>query len=124
MSILKKGEASRSYAGTEMNAESSRSHVIYRVSIEAQDKEGASEADGSGDGAGSIRLSYLNLVDLAGADLIKYQCMLLSFPKVLCFRYNEWVCMFVYRMLFVCMHVCMYVLYTISALLQHCWTLI
>ena len=67
MNILKKGEASRSYAGTEMNAESSRSHVIYRVSIEAQDKEGAPDSEGGGDGAGSIRLSYLNLVDLAGA---------------------------------------------------------
>eukprot|EP01036_Dinobryon_divergens_P029916 gene29916-39087_t len=65
MSILKKGEASRSYAGTEKNAESSRSHVIYRVSNEAQDKEGALESD---DGAGSIRLSYLNLVDLAGSE--------------------------------------------------------
>lgn len=67
MAILKKGEASRSYAGTAMNDESSRSHVIYRVSIEAQDKEGDPlSSDGAGESGGSIRLSYLNLVDLAG----------------------------------------------------------
>jgi len=69
MSILKKGEASRSYAGTAMNDESSRSHVIYRVSIEAQVRDDvnfdASDPT-AGDSVGSTRLSYLNLVDLAG----------------------------------------------------------
>lgn len=61
MDILMRGEASRSYATTNMNAESSRSHTIYRVSIEVRD----ASADDSGDGP-PARSSFLNLVDLAG----------------------------------------------------------
>lgn len=79
MEILRRGEQSRSYASTNMNAESSRSHTIYRITIEA--KGGAihgGEGDdddslmgGAGAGGASAsagRVSYLNLVDLAGSE--------------------------------------------------------
>lgn len=63
MAILQRGEASRSYASTNMNAESSRSHTIYRVSIEARDATDPEDAQPQ-------RVSYLNLVDLAGKSLL------------------------------------------------------
>ena len=63
MEILKRGEASRSYASTEMNNESSRSHTIYRVTIESIDvPEDGSPPTGGG------KVAYLNLVDLAGSE--------------------------------------------------------
>ncbi|RYH05438.1 hypothetical protein EON65_44680 [archaeon] len=75
MAILQRGEASRSYASTNMNSESSRSHTIYRVTIEAREKIGDEEgaAAGGGGGGGVVesspnRVSYLNLVDLAGSE--------------------------------------------------------
>lgn len=61
MAILQRGETSRSYASTLMNAESSRSHTIYRVTIDAKDK---GDGDGEGEASGG-RVSYMNLVDLA-----------------------------------------------------------
>ena len=63
MEILKRGESSRSYASTEMNNESSRSHTIYRVTIESIDIP----ADGSPPTSGG-KVAYLNLVDLAGSE--------------------------------------------------------
>ena len=63
MAILKRGEASRSYASTEMNNESSRSHTIYRVTIESIDvPEDGTPPVGGG------KVAYLNLVDLAGSE--------------------------------------------------------
>ena len=61
MDVLLRGEHNRSYALTEMNAESSRSHVIYRLMIEVKD-----EAEDPTSTTG--RISYLNLVDLAGSE--------------------------------------------------------
>ena len=59
----------RSYASTEMNAESSRSHVIFRLMIEVKDKIGIGSSSDSGNSTGSLgRISYLNLVDLAGSE--------------------------------------------------------
>lgn len=68
MEILTRGEASRSYASTNMNAESSRSHTIYRVSIECRDVVNNLDGDdnNSTDGSPPSRFSFLNLVDLAG----------------------------------------------------------
>jgi hypothetical protein len=63
MEILKRGESSRSYASTEMNNESSRSHTIYRVTVESVDlPEDGSPPIGGG------KVAYLNLVDLAGSE--------------------------------------------------------
>lgn len=63
MEVLQRGEASRSYASTSMNAESSRSHTIYRVSIDVRHVD----SDGSND-VSAVRTSYMNLVDLAGSE--------------------------------------------------------
>lgn len=63
MEVLHRGEASRAYASTSMNAESSRSHTIYRVSIDVRHIDN----DGSND-ISAVRTSYMNLVDLAGSE--------------------------------------------------------
>lgn len=73
MEVLQRGEASRSYASTSMNAESSRSHTIYRVSIERRDRDigNSTEEDGllrPNDASSPTTTSYLNLVDLAGSE--------------------------------------------------------
>ena len=62
MAILQRGEASRSYASTEMNNESSRSHTIYRVAIDTRERLS------NGSASAASRVSYLNLVDLAGSE--------------------------------------------------------
>ncbi|KAJ1409156.1 P-loop containing nucleoside triphosphate hydrolase protein, partial [Ochromonadaceae sp. CCMP2298] len=62
MAILQRGESSRSYASTEMNNESSRSHTIYRVTILSH------EIQEDGTIAGGGKVAYLNLVDLAGSE--------------------------------------------------------
>lgn len=46
-----------------MNAESSRSHVIFTILIETSSKE---------DGITKIKKSKLNIVDLAGSERVKY----------------------------------------------------
>lgn len=76
MEVLQRGEASRSYASTNMNDQSSRSHTIYRVQIEVTDDDddggfidpiGGLSSFGNNRQSGPIsRTSYLNLVDLAG----------------------------------------------------------
>ena len=54
-----------------MNAESSRSHTIYRLCFESEDIDEEDEAvttdSGHNSGPGGVtRMSFLNLVDLAG----------------------------------------------------------
>jgi len=66
--ILKRGESSRSYASTEMNNESSRSHTIYRVAIESHDYLVHEDGTVSHETIGAGKISYLNLVDLAGSE--------------------------------------------------------
>jgi centromeric protein E len=73
MEVLQRGEASRSYASTTMNAESSRSHTIYRVTVQRVDVEDPNEPSipiplGQKDTGAAVRISYLNLVDLAGSE--------------------------------------------------------
>jgi centromeric protein E len=68
MAILRRGEASRSYASTNMNAESSRSHTIYRVTIEAREKNSLPPDSDDATETPPGRISYLNLVDLAGSE--------------------------------------------------------
>jgi hypothetical protein len=68
-----------------MNAESSRSHTIYRLSIESEevddDEEETKVIDLSTPG-GVTRMSFLNLVDLAGLFSLLLCCsaLLLSLP--------------------------------------------
>lgn len=74
LEVLRKGETSRSYGSTTMNAESSRSHTIYRISIESVEidmDDAASETSMRGlknEVVGITRLSFMNLVDLAGSE--------------------------------------------------------
>jgi centromeric protein E len=55
--LIERGESNRHYGSTNMNANSSRSHTIYRLIVEAKRP-----------GAGQTAVSYLNLVDLAGSE--------------------------------------------------------
>ncbi len=73
--MLRRGEDNRSYGSTTMNAESSRSHTIYRLVIESTDVDeydddvtasANSYQVNNSASSGPQRLSYLNLVDLAG----------------------------------------------------------
>ncbi len=66
MEVLRRGETARSYASTSMNADSSRSHTIYRVAIECQDIV-HDELSGK-ESFSAVRTSFLNLVDLAGSE--------------------------------------------------------
>lgn len=76
MAVLSRGEQNRSYAYTNMNAESSRSHTIYRVTIEVREKDDEVEEEKTSMGmvestktsSEPLRVSYLNLVDLAGSE--------------------------------------------------------
>uniref|UniRef100_H2YAW3 Kinesin motor domain-containing protein n=1 Tax=Ciona savignyi TaxID=51511 RepID=H2YAW3_CIOSA len=57
--VLKTGWNNRHVATTAMNRESSRSHAVFTISIEAKDKTG---------GVTKVRTSLLNMVDLAGSE--------------------------------------------------------
>lgn len=63
MNLLKLGELNRSYAQTNMNHQSSRSHTVYRLFIEAMAKS-ASETEPEQLGFTAV----LNFVDLAGSE--------------------------------------------------------
>jgi centromeric protein E len=75
--ILFHGEKSRAFAATEMNARSSRSHTIFRITIESRQK-GGDDGDELNDensrrsGDGAVRVSTLNLVDLAGSESVRH----------------------------------------------------
>ncbi len=85
------GEKNRSFASTEMNERSSRSHTIFRVTVESRKKadpredEGEDEEEGeeydddedkstsSRDNEdGPVRIATLNLVDLAGSESVRH----------------------------------------------------
>jgi centromeric protein E len=58
--LLKLGEVNRSYAQTTMNHQSSRSHTVYRLFIEAMCKQTEEPDYGF--------TAVLNFVDLAGSE--------------------------------------------------------
>ncbi len=83
------GEKNRSFASTEMNERSSRSHTIFRVTVESRkkadprDDEEEEEGDGFDDlevesttsrdnEDGPVRIATLNLVDLAGSESVRH----------------------------------------------------
>ena len=47
LSLLKLGEMNRSYAATKMNHQSSRSHALYRLSVQSMPKRDAECDDDS-----------------------------------------------------------------------------
>eukprot|EP01034_Spumella_vulgaris_P031414 gene31414-38797_t len=59
--IVDRGEANRSFNSTKMNAESSRSHVVYRITIETTPRTASSKPR-------APVISFLSLVDLAGSE--------------------------------------------------------
>ena len=67
--MLDAGNTLRTTAATQMNAASSRSHAIFRMTIESVVKPGVKHVGTAEDNA--FRCSYLNLVDLAGSERSK-----------------------------------------------------
>lgn len=59
MDLLTKGQAARHQAATDWNERSSRSHCVATLTIESRWKE---------DPSGPVRVSALNLIDLAGSE--------------------------------------------------------
>ena len=69
-----------------MNERSSRSHTIFRITVESrkrQERDGDNNSDDDvsaasisddddDDGEGAVRISTLNLVDLAGSESVKH----------------------------------------------------
>lgn len=85
--ILFQGEKSRAFAATAMNERSSRSHTIFRITIESRQKGSGNDNDSDDDddfmydsdkensdsrGDGAVRISTLNLVDLAGSESVRH----------------------------------------------------
>ena len=76
-SLLEKGEKNRSYGETDMNAKSSRSHVIFKIILESVPVSGAkgvakqSKSPKSWDKMkqkGTVSMASVYLVDLAGSE--------------------------------------------------------
>lgn len=88
LGILFQGESNRAFASTAMNERSSRSHTIFRITIESrkkntkdsssdsdnegEDKENQLSQDGDDDDDGAVLISTLNLVDLAGSESVRH----------------------------------------------------
>lgn len=71
--LLFQGEKSRQVASTGMNERSSRSHTIFRITIESREKDDNSDEEGDeSSGEGAVRISTLNLVDLAGSESVRH----------------------------------------------------
>ena len=80
--VLFQGDKTRTFAATGMNERSSRSHTIFRVTIESREKQAASATengidsstnDDSGEeNGGAVLISTLNLVDLAGSESVRH----------------------------------------------------
>lgn len=72
LGILFLGEKSRAFASTAMNERSSRSHTIFRITIESRAKSEGTDAAGNENDDGAVRVSTLNLVDLAGSESVRH----------------------------------------------------
>jgi centromeric protein E len=76
--ILFRGDKSRAFAATAMNDRSSRSHTIFRITIESREKskydghDSDEENRSPNGGDGAVRISTLNLVDLAGSESVRH----------------------------------------------------
>ena len=72
LAVLWQGEKSRSFASTAMNERSSRSHTIFRITIESRSRIDDNDENENEDTGGAIRVSTLNLVDLAGSESVRH----------------------------------------------------
>ena len=68
-SLCAQGNELRTVGATDMNAQSSRSHAIFRLVVESTVKKDVEQVGSAEDNA--FRQSYLNLVDLAGSERTK-----------------------------------------------------
>lgn len=69
MMMLVQGNAHRTVAATDMNAHSSRSHSIFRLTVESRRVDEQQPTDNKD--RGILRVSDFNLVDLAGSESLK-----------------------------------------------------
>ena len=58
LEVLERGQAARHVDATDWNTRSSRSHTVFQITIESRDQTGS----------GELRVSQLNLIDLAGSE--------------------------------------------------------
>jgi centromeric protein E len=73
LQVLFKGEKNRAVAATGMNERSSRSHTIFRITIESRHQTSSMENDTcDAEDDGAVRVSTLNLVDLAGSESVRH----------------------------------------------------
>jgi centromeric protein E len=80
LSVLFQGEKSRAFAATAMNERSSRSHTIFRITIESREKDGENKENEAGEeeetsqgcDSDATLVSTLNLVDLAGSESVRH----------------------------------------------------
>ena len=78
--VLHHGNKKRSIAATSMNERSSRSHTVFRITVESRAKEPvkngndsvASPRSAQGKNSGPILVSTLDLVDLAGSESVRH----------------------------------------------------
>lgn len=64
-SIIDQGMRNRTTAGTAMNADSSRSHSVFTITV--HQKQSAADSEGNGNGDSGL-FAKINLVDLAGSE--------------------------------------------------------
>lgn len=83
LQILFRGDKARAFAATGMNERSSRSHTIFRVTIESREKQAENQddeeeddesifAEDGGKKNDAVLISTLNLVDLAGSESVRH----------------------------------------------------
>ncbi|KAJ3185801.1 NADH-ubiquinone oxidoreductase chain 1 [Gaertneriomyces sp. JEL0708] len=75
MRIIRKGEENRHFGATDYNEHSSRSHTIFQMIVESRQRTGGSGILGTPNGRngsrtprGTVTMSQLNLIDLAGSE--------------------------------------------------------
>lgn len=69
LELLIEGNTQRAVASTDMNAHSSRSHAVFRLTIESRNPEVEIHLDGPIHDV--VRVADFNLVDLAGSESVK-----------------------------------------------------
>jgi centromeric protein E len=88
ISVMSAGEKNRAVGSTAMNERSSRSHTIFRITLESRKRKTASDEDGvsdyedegksdrtslqDDDDDGTVLVSTLSLVDLAGSESVRH----------------------------------------------------
>eukprot|EP00939_MAST-03C_sp_MAST-3C-sp1_P004103 g4103.t1 len=68
LSALRFGDKQRHVGETKMNERSSRSHTIFKLTLESKERTGGDENDVDG----AVLVSDLNLVDLAGSENVRH----------------------------------------------------